>query len=145
MEYYLQKRDFSYRLVGDLEFKNVGTSQCLDGKPWEKNDWLLYVHPCNNGENQKWIIDGSNPRKAVRHKVSGMCLVLDFYGTGYPIVDKCNPRAMYQQWSTEGVAGRTSFIANNGKCLDTDGTKVFLSNFNETKNENNRRWSERAL
>jgi hypothetical protein len=134
--------------VGLSELKNVGAKTCLDGKHAGGNERSVYVHPCNNGDNQKWEVHYSNPKTVIRHKVSMFCLSSDY---GRPQLEGCKDnrngrnKDVVQKWTVDGKDGWRTLMENKGQCLETNGTTLFFSNCKETKGENFRRWEERAL
>jgi hypothetical protein len=128
-----------------MEFKNAGARMCLDGAKDRP-----YPHACNNGDHQKWVVEGSGPLKAIRQKATGSCLsqyLSPITNSTDPVLTECDTRqkAMKQKWKIEGNLRSRSIIADDGKCLETDGKKLWFSNCDEMHDQRYRRWEEKTL
>jgi hypothetical protein len=125
-----------------LEFKNAGARMCLDGGK------EIYPHACNNGDHQKWAVEGSGPLKTIRQKATGRCLSQNGNGSGkYAYLERCDSTEKYVnlKWKIEGNVGKRSIIGADGECLETDGKTFSFSNCADGRDQNYRRWVERAF
>jgi hypothetical protein len=125
--------------VAYVQLKNFGAKVCLDGGN------LLYPLACNEGEHQKWAVSGSGPRKTIQQKATGRCLT----SSSKPYLANCRPGDKNQLWKLEANGNGNLVIADNGKCLETDGTSMFLSSSTNCvcncKHEDYLRWTERQM
>lgn len=106
-------------------FQNRATGKCLDAH--NNSGWTVYVHDCNGGDNQKWIVHTWNDgTKQIGNKaIAGLCLGVNPANNNVGAWG-CNSDPD-TSWFTDNTSRGVRFKSQlTGTCFDTNGSSIYL-------------------